>query len=91
MAIRTTFGNHIYLYRNTLYRQMRGGPIGLRLTGVVARIVMDHWAKLFLSTLACNGIKVYLFKKYVDDVNLALSLARPGLRWERDPEGTYRL
>ena len=91
MAVRTTFANHIYMYGNKLYKQMVGGPLGLRLTGVVAHIVMDHWAKLFLSTLASNDIKVFLFKKYVDDVNLALSLARPGLHCERDPEGTYRL
>ena len=91
VAVRTTFRNHIYMYGNKLYRQLKGGPIGLRLTGVVARLVMDQWAKLFLSTLANNNIMVYLFRKYVDDVNLALSLARPGLRWERDMDGTYKL
>ena len=58
---------------------------------MVAHLVMDQWAKMFVSTLAINNITVYLFRKYVDDVNLALSLARPGLGWERDPGGTYRL
>ena len=32
-----------------LFRQIKGGPIGLRLTGVVARLVMDHLAKLFIT------------------------------------------
>ena len=36
VAIRTTFSNHVYLYNNKLYKQTRGGSIGLRLTGVVA-------------------------------------------------------
>ena len=91
IAVKTTFSNHIYLFHNRLFRQGKGGPIGLRLTGVVARLVMDSWARLFLSTLDLNNIKVHLFKKYVDDVNLAMSLTRPGVAWERDPDGPWRL
>ena len=43
-AIRTTFKNHIYAFKNKTYQQVSGGAIGLRLTGVVARILMDEWA-----------------------------------------------
>ena len=42
VAIKAMFSNHIYTYKNELYRQNNGGAIGLRLTGVIARIVMDH-------------------------------------------------
>ena len=68
-----------------------GSPIGIRLTGVVARLVMDHWAKRFVTTLARNEIRILLFKKYVDNVNLALSLTRPGVAWERDLDGSMHL
>ena len=62
MAIRTTFGHHIYLFQNKLFKQQKGGPIGLHLTGVVDRLVMDHWAKRFRSILETNRISVYLLK-----------------------------
>ena len=43
------FSNHMYQFGGVNYRQLIGGPIGLRLTSVVARVVMDRWSKLFLS------------------------------------------
>ena len=46
VGIRTTFLNHIYMFKNELYHQQAGGAIGLRLTGVVARILMDRWADI---------------------------------------------
>ena len=74
VVITSTFKNHIYSYRNTLYKQLKGGAIGLRLTGVVARIVMDRWARMFKQELKKAEIPVYLMRKYVDDVNLAVGL-----------------
>ena len=44
IAIRETFRNHCYRFDGQLYRQTRGGAIGLRLTGIVCRLVMDRWA-----------------------------------------------
>ena len=37
-------GNHIYMFDGQAYLQTKGGAIGLRLTGLVARVVMDRWA-----------------------------------------------
>ena len=70
---------------------MRGGAIGLRLTGVVARIVMDSWERRFLNTLAKAEIKVYLMRKYVDDVNLATGLLERGWRWVMQETGNLEL
>ena len=42
-GIEISFKNHIYWYHGELFKQIRGGAIGARLTGVVARIVMDKW------------------------------------------------
>ena len=56
IVVCTTFSNHIYLFHNSLFLQRKGGPIGLRLTGVVARIVIDTWAKQFQATMHTNGI-----------------------------------
>ena len=79
VAVRTTFSKHIYLFNNRLFQQQKGGPLGLRLTGVVACLVMDTWSTMFLRTLANSKLVVYLFRKYVDDINLALDLIAPGL------------
>ena len=59
------------------------GAIGLRLTGVVARIVMDRWARLLKEALEKAEVPVHMLEKYVDDVNLVTSLIEPGYRWER--------
>ena len=34
ILVSTTFANYIYLYKNELYKQLKGGAIGLRLTGI---------------------------------------------------------
>ena len=46
VALEATFSNHIYQCQNNLYRQCKGGGIGARITGVVARVVMDLWMDL---------------------------------------------
>ena len=70
VAVRTTFKNHLYQFEGRMRVQACGGPIGLRLTGVVARVIMDYWARKFRKLVDENELTVYMFKKYVDDVNL---------------------
>ena len=65
VAIKATFKNHVYLYRNPLFRQAKGGVIGLRLTGVVARIVMDRWSRQFRTALQEAKVKELMLEKYV--------------------------
>ena len=76
--IRETFKNYVHIYRNSLYMQMKGGAIGLRLTRVVAKVVIDSWARRFVDTLAQADIAVYLLRNYVDDINLATGLLEKG-------------
>ena len=73
--------NHVYSFDGKVYKQTSGGAIGLRLTGVVARICMDRWAKELTRLLEENKVKVYLLIKYVDDVNFFLEAIAPGSRW----------
>ena len=77
-AVKVTFCNHVYTYRNRIYRQKKGGAIGLRLTGVIARIVMDTWASRFRKALKEGKVKEFLLEKYVDDVNLVTSILEAG-------------
>ena len=39
------FGSHFYEWDGRIYHQSGGGPIGLRSTQPVARLVMDFWVK----------------------------------------------
>ena len=41
IGIETSFSEHVYKFNGDLYKQMEGGAIGVRLTGEVARVIMD--------------------------------------------------
>ena len=84
VAVLTVFRHHMYQFNGDTFSQDGGAPIGLRLTSIVARIVMDHWASIFLSRVSEAGVDVHLFAKYVDDVNLVLSGLSLGTRWSKD-------
>ena len=84
VALETVFANHIYQCENDLYRQRTGGGIGARITGVVARVVMDIWADKVHNVLAENQVIIYLLAKYVDDINIATSVMEPGAVWKME-------
>ena len=73
-AVSTVMNNHLYVFDSIVYRQARGGPIGLELTGVIADIVMVWFDKHFLEAAKKAGINLILYKRYVDDVNMAVEL-----------------
>ena len=84
VAVLTVFRHHMYQFNGEVFSQDGGAPIGLRLTSICARIVMDHWASIFLTRVSEAGTDVHLFAKYVDDVNLVLSGLALGTRWSKD-------
>ena len=64
---------HHYRFTGKIFRQKSGGGIGLRLTGVMAKISMDRWLKEFRIMLVDENIfKVFLIAKYVNDINVVL-------------------
>ena len=63
VMITTCFRTHIYRWNNEVRRQAKGGAIGLRATGSVARATMDWWIREFRKRLEAAGIKVWLLKK----------------------------
>ena len=71
----------MYQFEGKMRIQSEGGPIGLRLTGVVARLVMKFWEKKFLELVKENLITIYLLAWYVDDVNLLVKALEMGWRW----------
>ena len=81
VAIVSVFKNHLYMFNGETYLQLAGGPIGLRLTSIVARVVMDDWMKGFLVRLDDAGMKLWMVAKYVDDVNVVCDVVSPGWMW----------
>ena len=73
-------GNHIYQFDGKVYRQNDGGPIGLEITGVLARLVMLWWDREYLTKLNYLGLELELYKHYVDDSNMGSKPIKPGVR-----------
>ena len=59
----------------------------MRLTGVVARINIDRWEERMLNAMNRIRLEVYLFTKYVDDVNMAVSTVPEGWIWKAEIGG----
>jgi len=62
--------NHTYNFNNELRKQKEGGAIGVDLTGNIANIFMSWWDKELIRKLEKLGITPFLYKRYVDDINL---------------------
>ena len=75
------FETHVYAFGGHEFKQSDGGPIGLRFTGVLARIRVSHWANKVINVLESNNIKVLLAKSYVDDFRFILQGITRGLRY----------
>ena len=69
IGVQQVLGNHTYKVGDIAYLQTQGGPIGLELTGAVSRPFMMSWDKKYLRMVKEAGIKMPLYKRYVDDSN----------------------
>ena len=81
IAVLVTLKNHCYCFDGRIYRQRKSGAIGLRLTRIVCRLVMDRWAWALTTGLMCVRIELDMIAKYVDDMNTVLPLIPYGMRW----------
>ena len=75
------FRNHIYTFAGKLYKQSSGGPIGLRGTCAVARLVMQMWDSKWLDRMAKMNVVLELAMRYMDDGRTFMFAMRAGWRW----------
>ena len=80
-AILFFFTNFTYTFGGKLYIQVGGGPIGARLTMVVARIVMQQWKEDYDEILENSDIVELLSGLYVDDGRAVQRLLKLGERF----------
>ena len=86
-AIKAVMSNHLYSFNGEVKRQESGGPIGLKLSGSLAKVYMLYWSRCFIEAMgrAMVGITsfmLYLLKIYVDDTNLLCEVLPPGSRYK---------
>ena len=81
IGVLAVFEMHVYAFGGHEFKQSDGGPIGLRFTGVLARIRVNHWANKVINILESNNIKVLLAKSYVVDFRFILQRITRGLRF----------
>jgi hypothetical protein len=80
--------NRTYNFNGETLLQKEGGPIGLELTGAIARVFMLSWDRRFLTRVEnmARGFdwKMYMYMRYVDDCNCIGDEIPPGTRIEGD-------
>lgn len=81
VALSVIMKNHVYTFNNEIEKQIKGGPIGLKLTGVLAKIFMIWWDREFARKLKDVGIVQKMNQRSVDDINVAAKATVPGLRY----------
>ena len=85
-AVLTCMDHHSYSLGTEIRRQASGGPIGLKLSGAIAKVFMVWWCRNFreaviAATRNIIGFLFYLHLFYVDDHNLAMEELPPGARF----------
>ena len=88
IVLKVVLLNHTYIFNNQPKKQTEGGPIGMDLSGLVAKIFMAWWDRQLLEKLANLDISIRLYKRYVDDINLAAKGLQLGTRLV---EGSLRI
>ena len=60
LGIMTLMRNHIYQFEGKSRVQREGGSIGIAVTGVIARIRMMRWSRLFKEKCKSNNLDLEL-------------------------------
>ena len=70
-SVLALFKTHTYRFANKFFLQKRGGPIGLRSTCCVARLVMMWWDEQFLEVVKKSNLEIIKGARYMDDVRIS--------------------
>ena len=81
MAVEVLFKTHCYSFKGSVFRQSDGGPIGLRATCAIARVVMARHSILWKTAMTNNNISTAFNGVCVDDGRIIMYSIRPGWRW----------
>ena len=85
IAATAMFERHFYTFGGKQFKQSGGGPIGLRGTCAVARLIMQLFDQKWKTVLESWGIATWLISRYMDDVRAMLQAIKRG--WRATPNG----
>ena len=72
---------YVYTWNGESFLQKAWGPIGLRSTCAVARVVMNDWERRLMEECKKNNIQIGKSNRYMDDIRAFLKALREGRRW----------
>jgi hypothetical protein len=81
-TVKTVMSNHVYTTGGLIYKQSKGGSIGLRATGEISRLVCLKFDQLLREGTKRAGLIQLMYGRYVDDSNSAYEAVDPGSRIE---------
>ena len=76
------FTNHVYIYNGKIYLQSNSGPIGLEITGGIARLILIWFDMQFIKLTEIADIKVKLYRRYIDFFNIAVARIMSGMKYD---------
>jgi hypothetical protein len=82
IAVLVLFRTHVYTFGGDFFCKKQGGPIGLRSTCTIARIVMLWWDVKWLDMMATSNLTLEERIRYTDDLRAWLYSVRLGWRWQ---------
>ena len=92
VGILVMMNTHVYSWNGHSYLQRAGGPIGLRSTCAVARVVMNEWDVRWLTLCEVNNIKLGNTlsndQLYSDKFDYMLSNPPFGVDWKKIEQST---
>ena len=84
IGVRTMFSTHVYTFGGQVFHQVIGGPIGLRSTGAIARVVMAMTDRRVKAKMEKDGVKTKLDARYVDDGRTLMYPIKTGWKWSNE-------
>ena len=81
VSVKLILANHAYRWKGDIWLQTKGVSTGLRLSGVIERICMDHWRREMKIIMMEHRMTAYILEKYIDDVEVVTENLAPGSRW----------
>ena len=87
VATEAMFQKHYYSFGGKTFHQQGGGPIGLRGTCAVARLIMQIFDRKWEELLGSLNVRTHGVIRYMDDARTFLPPFKAGWRWS---EGAIR-
>ena len=82
LATRAMFNHQYYTFGGRVFHQKAGGPIGLRGTCSISRLVMQLYDNKWLRRMEDMGVTIWLLCRYMDDSRAFLPEIKAGWRWD---------